>query len=291
VLKGVHPGISEDDLVVLWGGGTWDWFDPLSVLEAFARVVELIPNAKLYFLGLQLRSDDVAHMKMADLAVERAEQLGLAGKSVFFGDWAPYDLREAYLLEADVAVSAARDLAETRLAFRSRILDYLWAGVPVVATSGDVLSDIVHEERAGVVVPPGDVAAMTNALVTLLGDPVRRATCGARAREVAARFTWDKTVEPLHDVVLRPWRWRAGRQGSSRGRALTEDAQMLVEWRDREIATLRTALEDTQTEASTSAVKIRDLEGIVAHKDRPYAALRRTPIYTVVSWWRRRRRV
>ena len=44
VLKGVHPNVADDDLVVLWGGGVWDWFDPLSVVEAFAIVVERVPE-------------------------------------------------------------------------------------------------------------------------------------------------------------------------------------------------------------------------------------------------------
>ena len=32
------PSIPHDARVVLWGGGTWDWFDPVGVLEAFVRV-------------------------------------------------------------------------------------------------------------------------------------------------------------------------------------------------------------------------------------------------------------
>ena len=83
-------------------------------------------------------------MKMAEAVVAAPKQLGLFDTSIIFGDWAPYELREAFLIEADIAISAAKDLAETRLAFRSRILDYLWAGLPVVTTSGDVLSDLVE---------------------------------------------------------------------------------------------------------------------------------------------------
>ncbi len=27
VLRGVHPAIGTDDIVITWGGGTWEWFD------------------------------------------------------------------------------------------------------------------------------------------------------------------------------------------------------------------------------------------------------------------------
>ena len=68
VLKGVHPKIGRDDPVVLWGGGTWDWFDPIGTIEAFGRVVQEVPDAKLYFLGFQLESPNVKVMHVAQVA-------------------------------------------------------------------------------------------------------------------------------------------------------------------------------------------------------------------------------
>ena len=34
VLKGIWPGIAETDKVIIWGGGIWNWFDPLTLIEA-----------------------------------------------------------------------------------------------------------------------------------------------------------------------------------------------------------------------------------------------------------------
>jgi hypothetical protein len=273
VLKGVHPAIDEDDLVILWGGGTWDWFDPLSAVEAFAQVVQKVPKARLYFLGLQLASPDVPPMKMAEAVVQRAEQLGLAGTSIIFGDWAPYEMREAFLLESDIAISAAKDLAETRLAFRSRILDYLWAGLPVVTTSGDVLSDLVQQEGLGLVVPPGDVNALAEALVQLLSDPAARAAASVRAQHVADDLRWSNCVTPLRRVALEPWRWRLARAARERGRLVTQDTQMMLTARDEEIARLR----EHREELIFLRKHVAELEAIVAYKDRPYALARKAP--------------
>lgn len=206
VLKGVHPAVGAEDPVVLWGGGAWDWFDPVSVIEAFAIVVQRIPNAKLYFLGLQLLDGNVDVMDAARRAVETAEALGLSGTSVIFGDWAAYEEREAFLIEADVAISAARDLAETRLAFRSRLLDAFWAGVPVVTTSGDVLADQVREAGAGLVVSPGDVTGLADAMIRLLSDPVLRSSCAGRSLDLSHSFRWTQAVEPLRRTLDAPWR-------------------------------------------------------------------------------------
>ena len=220
----MHPAIGEDDPVVIWGGGTWDWLDPVTVIQAFSHVVREVPDAKLYFLGMQLSTPNVAQMEMVDRAVNTARDLKLEGTSVIFGDWAPYDLREAYLLEADVAVIAARDVAEARLAFRTRALDYFWAGLPVVTTAGDVLADVVTSERIGEVVPPGDVDAFVAALLKLLKNPGLRAECARNGLRVAERYRWPVAVEPLRRVAREPWRWRGARNLAAHDDAHRGDA-------------------------------------------------------------------
>ena len=47
----------------------------------------------------------------------------------------------------------------TTKTFRTRLLDYIWAGLPMVVTRGDPLAELVDVQRLGIVVPPGDVTA------------------------------------------------------------------------------------------------------------------------------------
>src|SRR6185503_10968946 len=61
--------------------------------------------------------------------------------------------RGAWLLDADCAVSAHLDHLESRYAFRTRLLDCFWAGLPIVCTRGDELADRVERERLGEAVP------------------------------------------------------------------------------------------------------------------------------------------
>jgi GT2 family glycosyltransferase len=293
VLKGVHPSIGTDDLVVLWGGGSWDWFDPVGAVEAFADVVREVPNAKLYFLGFQLASANVKPMRVAEPTRRRVEELGL-DKSVIFGDWAPYDEREGYLVEADVALSAARDLAETRLSFRTRVLDYLWAGLPIVATSGDVLSDLLIEEKVGLVVAPGDTRALAAAMIRMLKSPALRAECSANAGSVARRFAWPSAVAPLRRVVLEPWRWADARKLRPRHRELTEELRGLLADRNRVngaygVGKLRGRILFRDREFGSLDQYVAELEATVQHLDRRMEILRRTPVYTAFKAARRGR--
>ena len=63
------------------------------------------------------------------------------------------------------------DHIETRYSFRSRVLDYLWAGLPMVLTAGDVLADEVAEAGLGVTVPAQDDEALEEALAAVLASP------------------------------------------------------------------------------------------------------------------------
>jgi hypothetical protein len=196
-VKGVQPGIGPSDRLVLWSGGLWDWLDPLTLVRALARVATQRPDVRALFLGTRHPNAALPPMTMPARVRELAEALGLAERVVFFRDWVPYAERANYLLEADVAVSLHPASVETRYAFRSRLLDCIWAGLPIVCTDGDALADLVAREGLGRVVPPGDDAAVADALLALLARPALRAEWAPRFARVAAGLTWDRAVAPL----------------------------------------------------------------------------------------------
>jgi hypothetical protein len=130
-----------------------------------------------------------------------ARELGLEGRRVHFHDgWVPYAERGAWLLDADLGVSAHPAHLESRFAFRTRIVDYLWAGLPVVTTGGDALGELVRARGLGRTVAPGDAEAFAAACAQLLdgGAAAERAA----ARTVAEELRWERVVEPLREFCL-----------------------------------------------------------------------------------------
>jgi glycosyltransferase involved in cell wall biosynthesis len=206
VVKGVHPGIGADDQVVLWMGGLYDWLDPLTAVRAVDEVHRTHPQTRLLFLGVRHPNPLVSKMKMVDRTIALAEELGLGDRVVFFSDWVPYAERGAYLLEADVGLSLHLDHLETRFAFRMRLLDYIWAGLPMVATVGDVLADIVERYGLGRVVGVEDVQEVAEGMRALLDDAKARERRVEGFSAAAAGLRWEQAVRPLAEYVRSPWR-------------------------------------------------------------------------------------
>lgn len=197
-MRGVVPGIGPDDKVIIWGGGIYNWFDPLTLIAAIDLLRRRHPQVRLFFLGMQHPNPLVPKMQMAAHARELADQLGLTGSHVFFNEkWVPYDDRQNYLMDADVGVSTHFEHIETTFSFRTRILDYLWARLPIVTTRGDGFGDLVAAEGLGVAVPERDPEALAAALDSMLFDVTAIERARNNVEVVRAGFTWDKALDPL----------------------------------------------------------------------------------------------
>ena len=204
-IKGVVPGIDKDDQVVIWGGGLYNWFDPLTLIHAMHEVRNKLPRARLFFMGSGHPNPNVPQMSIAGEASQLADELGLLNKTVFFNDeWVAYDERAQYLLDADIGVSIHRLHLETEFSFRTRILDYLWAGLPLIVSEGDSFAELVEDEQLGFVIAEGDVEGLASAIERLLTDPTMLAEISQRVHSAAQQYEWPTGLAPLISYVNNP---------------------------------------------------------------------------------------
>jgi GT2 family glycosyltransferase len=206
-IKGEVPGIGPDDKVIIWGGGVYNWFDPLTLVRAVDRLHSRHADVRLYFMGLKHPNPGVPDMRIAWELKQLSDELGLTGSHVFFNEgWVPYAERADYLLDADLGVSTHFLHVETAFSFRTRILDYLWASLPIVATEGDTFGPLIAQHGLGATVPPQDVEALERALETYLYDDQAVATAKANVREFAIQYQWSTVLRPLVDFCRLPRR-------------------------------------------------------------------------------------
>ena len=82
------------------------------------------------------------------------------------------------------------------------LLEAMSCGLPVVATDcGTGLREIVRPGVDGLLTPPGDAAALAQALTGLMQDPARRAALAAAAPEVCRRFGLARVLD-LWDALF-----------------------------------------------------------------------------------------
>lgn len=75
------------------------------------------------------------------------------------------------------------------------ILEAFAAGLPVVSTGTGDIATMVQDGGTGLVVPPGDPAAMAKAVADLLENPDRALRITRRAREEVEKYTWSQVRE------------------------------------------------------------------------------------------------
>lgn len=194
VLRGVIKNIQKEDFILFWAGGIWDWFDPITAIRGVAELQKKYPKVKLVFYGTIHPNKVVGEMSMTRRAIDLSKEMGVYGKSVFFLEgWTPYDERSNYLLEADVAVSLHQDNLETRLSFRTRILDHFWSHLPSIVTRGDWFADLIQQQDLGVAIDYGSVPEFTSAVVKMMDQSLRDRVV-KNIDKVCQGFKWSTLV-------------------------------------------------------------------------------------------------
>ncbi|MEO8196474.1 MAG: glycosyltransferase family 4 protein [Thermoanaerobaculia bacterium] len=201
LLRGVVPGIGAED-PILFFGGIYDWYDPMLLLAILPALLAHFPALRLVF-SANPNTESTPQATYAEV-VAVAREAGWLDRHVFFVPWVAADERFNLYREATVAVVLHRARFEAEISLRTRVLDFLGAGLAVVATAGGTMSRLLAEEEMGSVVAEGDSAALTEAVRTLLSSPDLRAGFAERGRKWAARHDWATVLAPLEAFLDRP---------------------------------------------------------------------------------------
>jgi glycosyltransferase involved in cell wall biosynthesis len=181
-------------------GGLYDWYDPWPVLEALEASGE--PGWHLIFIRNPFADTPQGLLEQ----VEAWRRRSSAGARVELRDWVPYDRRLDLLRDVDVMVATHRTSLETRLSLRTRFLDALAAGCPVITSEGGAISRLLREHDAGWVVPENDPAAVLAALRQILEGGEKVAQRTQRGVQAARGLGWDEALRPVIEFLQRPRR-------------------------------------------------------------------------------------
>lgn len=207
-IRRVFRAIREADTVLLWNGTIIEWYDVETLLRALRAVCDERDDVKLVFLGTDYpqakegAGGSIGAGAVRD-AVELARELDLLDRHVFFNHgWADDATSEAFLADADAAVSTYFDNLETHYSFRVRYLDQIWASLPMICTRGDEVAEMVERRGLGITVAAKDQAALAAAIRRMTDAGAREAF---RANlHVREEYRWERTLRPLIEFCARP---------------------------------------------------------------------------------------
>lgn len=142
---------------------------------------------------------------------EEGELLALAGRAglatmVDYRGWVEPAAIPALMAQAQIALAPARDTLINRARCSAKLLELMGAGLAVVASDVGEARSFVQHEGSGLLVRPGDPAALAAAAIRLIDDGELRGRLAAGARAAAARFSWEAlapTAEGAYALALK----------------------------------------------------------------------------------------
>lgn len=119
--------------------------------------------------------------------IAQVERLGIADRVEFVGRLTHAELPQAYAAADVVVVPSVVDAQGDRDGLPNVVLEAMASARPVVASAVAAIPTAVRDGSTGLLVAPGDAAALARALTALVDAPLRRAGMGAAGRAVVER--------------------------------------------------------------------------------------------------------
>ncbi|MBM3708796.1 MAG: glycosyltransferase family 4 protein [Actinobacteria bacterium] len=203
-IRKIIPALREDDMVALWGGGIWNWLDPISVIKAVWEITRNRKDIKLVFVGIRHPDPKLPEMRKCIDAINLSKELDLYDKFVFFNEWVPYEMRQNFLLESGAGLSVHQEKIETEFAYRTRVMDYIWAKLPIITTEGDSIAKMVKDENIGEVVKYESTHQLARVIESVLTNKSLRDIYKRNIEKILPRFYWENVTKPLINYCISP---------------------------------------------------------------------------------------
>lgn len=179
-------------LQIIFVGSFYPWHGVEPLLKAFSMAQARVGGLRLCLVG-----DGIAR----PVCEEQVRSLGIKDTVEFTG-WLAYEKVIEYLNKADIGVAPFLKL-EPFYFDPVKIVEYMAAGLAIVASELGRISEMLGHGKEGLLVPPGETSALADALVELAEDSALRERLGEAARaKIAHASNWPQRVLALCEEAV-----------------------------------------------------------------------------------------
>jgi glycosyltransferase involved in cell wall biosynthesis len=185
---------------ILWFGGVYPWFDIDILINAVSIVNNLIPCRLAMVGALNPFNSHPDFIAKYDRLVELINKNNLSD-IVTLEDWVDYDKRADWYLDSDIIITLNKTGFENSLAWRTRLVDYVWSGVPLATNGGDPLGEDLIKHGAAFRIDITTHISLTNSLVSIIEDKVQLSNVRLAIRDYRSKLFWRSALLELADVI------------------------------------------------------------------------------------------
>lgn len=186
--------VPEEAFVILWTGGFNTWTDVQTLHAGLAAAMEQDPRIHFISTGGAIPG----HCEGIYPAFETLVAQGQHRERFHLLGWVDLDVVRHAWHEADLAVNIDTFSYEGLLGTRTRLLDWMQAGLPIATTVLAELTDILAKRSLVYPFEIGNAQDLSRVILAALHDPVERRSKGRQAREFLQReWSNEQLLAPL----------------------------------------------------------------------------------------------
>jgi glycosyltransferase involved in cell wall biosynthesis len=190
------PGTAERDRnLIVFAGRLVEKKGVRHLLDALSRARQKIPSLRLVVAG---DGPERAALEA------RARELGIAAAVEFRGAVPQDELAALYRAAGAAAFPFVTAAGGDQEGFGLVVIEAQGCGCPVIAADVAAVRDTVANGETGLLVPPGDAAALADRIVEVLNDLQLAGKLGAGGRRAAlSAFDWERCADRYRDILRR----------------------------------------------------------------------------------------
>jgi glycosyltransferase involved in cell wall biosynthesis len=189
------------EAILLVAGAFLPWYDYQTLFKALEILIRQGKNNfTAVFMGGNPRDPQF------DNTIRKMGTTKELKEKLVFSGLVPFKQRANFYLNADLAINIPSISVEDELSVRTRVVDYIWASLPIVSPAKDEYSAAVIDNGAGFQYKAGNADSLAEIISSAINDPKKIEQCRKQMQSLLeGKFNIEQYLSPLEAFISNPY--------------------------------------------------------------------------------------